>query len=44
MPNELRNADGASRVAGRGLNPDLVVGTLAQEATIADAIERETTR
>src|SRR5512138_1933851 len=44
MPDQLGDADRTSRVAGCGLNPQLLEWALAQQATIPDAVERYPSR
>ncbi len=44
MPAVQRRADGAARVAGRGLDPEVLERPLAQQDTIGDAVERDATR
>jgi hypothetical protein len=39
-----RDADGAARVAGRGLDPEPLERPFAQQAAVADAVERDAAR
>src|SRR5438105_7942808 len=41
MPDAQRDAERAAGIAGRRLNPDLVEDPLAQDAPVADAVERD---
>jgi hypothetical protein len=40
MPNQLSNAEGAARISGRWLDPDLLEGSLSEQATIPHTVER----
>src|SRR4051812_40409784 len=40
MPQAHRDTERAARVSGRGLNPDLVERALAEDATVANAVQR----
>jgi hypothetical protein len=41
VPGEERRPEGPARVARRGLDPDLLEGSLAQHAAVGDAVERD---
>ena len=41
MPGELRHAERAAGVAGRGLDPELLERALAQQPAVAHAVERD---
>ncbi len=41
---EKRDADGASGIPGRRLNPDLLERTFAEQTAVPDAVERDSTR
>ena len=40
MPDRKRCTDGATRVAGGGLDPDILERAFAQQATVGDAVKR----
>ena len=44
VPRELRHAESAAGVAGRGLDPDLLERAFAKQSSVADAIERDAAR
>ena len=41
MPDEQRRAQRAAGVAGGGLDPDVLERALAQDAAVADAVQRD---
>ena len=44
MPDELRDTERAAGIAGGRLNPDLLERPFAQQAAVADAVERDAAR
>lgn len=44
MRNELRDTERATGVAGGGLDPQALEWSLAEEPTVADAVQRDATR